>query len=100
MANQAKSKYGRKYAQTFKQQVLQKVRNGASVPSVASELGISEGIVYSWKQKNEQQDESRVATLERENTQLRQQLKQMEMERDILKKSNRRAATAIFAKSG
>jgi transposase len=100
MLNQAKTKKGRKYDQTFKEQVLQKVRNGASVPSVASELGISEGIIYSWKQKNEQQDESRVATLERENTQLRQQLKQMEMERDILKKSDRRAATAIFAKSG
>jgi transposase len=95
MANQAKSKYGRKYDQTFKQQVLQKVRNGASVPSVASELGISEGIIYAWKQKYEHQDESRVTALERENAQLRQQLKQMEMERDILKK-----ATAIFAKSG
>ena len=81
--------------QTFKQQVLQKVRNGASVPSVATELGISEGIIYAWKQKYEQQEESRVTALERENAQLRQQLKQMEMERDILKK-----ATAIFAKSG
>lgn len=75
--------------------MLQEVRTGASVLSIASELGISEGIIYSWKQKSEQQNESRMATLERENTQLRQQLKQMEMERDILKK-----ATAIFAKSG
>lgn len=79
MANQAKSKYG---------------RNKLS-KTVTSDLGISEGIIYAWKQKYEQQDESRVAALERENTQLRQQLKQMEMERDILKK-----ATAIFAKSG
>jgi transposase len=81
--------------QTFNQQVLQKVRNGASVPSVATELGISEGIIYAWKQKYEQQDGSRVTALERENAQLHQQLKQMKMERDILKK-----ATAIFAKSG
>lgn len=42
---------------------------------------------------------NRVSDLEKEVAQLRQQLKQVEMERDILKKSDRRAATAIFAKS-
>ena len=41
------------------------------------------------------QDNNRVFDLEKEVAQLRQQLKQAEMERDILKK-----ATAIFAKSG
>lgn len=38
---------------------------------------------------------NRVSDLEKEVVQLRQQLRQAEMERDILKK-----ATAIFAKSG
>lgn len=45
-------------------------------------------------------DINRVSDLEKEVAQLRQQLNQAAMERDILKKSDRRAATAIFAKSG
>lgn len=40
MANQAKSKYG---------------RNKLS-KTVTSDLGISEGIIYAWKQKYEQQE--------------------------------------------
>lgn len=95
MSNQTQSKRGRKYDQNFKQQVLLKVHGGQSVPSVARELGISEGIIYQWKEKMGNQDNNRVSDLEKEVAQLRQQLKQAEMERDILKK-----ATAIFAKSG
>ncbi len=86
--------------QNFKQQVLQKVHGGQSVSSVARELGISEGIIYQWKEKMDNHDNNRVSDLEKEVVQLRQQLRQAEMERDILKKSDRRAATAIFAKSG
>ena len=36
----------RKYDASFKAQVLNKVENGQSVPEVAKELGISEGIIY------------------------------------------------------
>ena len=86
--------------QNFKQQVLQKVHGGQSVPSVARELGISESIIYQWKSNVSNRDINRVSDLEKEVAQLRQQLKQAEMERDILKKSDRRAATVIFAKSG
>jgi transposase len=95
MSNPTKSKRGRKYDQNFKQQVLQKVHGGQSVSSVARELGISEGIIYQWKEKMDNHDNNRVSDLEKEVVQLRQQLRQAEMERDILKK-----ATAIFAKSG
>ena len=95
MSNLTKSKRGRKYDQNFKQQVLQKVHGGQSVSSVARELGISEGIIYQWKEKMDNHDNNRVSDLEKEVVQLRQQLRQAEMERDILKK-----ATAIFAKSG
>lgn len=95
MSKQTQIKRGRKYDQTFKQQVLQKVYGGQSVPSVARELGISEGIIYQWKSKVSNRDINRVSDLEKEVAQLRQQLKQAEMERDILKK-----ATVIFAKSG
>ena len=81
----------RKYDAAFKNQVLSKVENGQSVPEVAKELGISEGIIYHWKSKSKtnrsMNDVSRVSELEREVAQLKQQLRQSEMERDILKKA-------------
>lgn len=95
MTNQAKNKRGQKYDSQFKEQVLQKVRSGQSVAKVASELGISEGVIYQWQGKLGSEDKRKISDLEKENVQLRNQLKQVEIERDILKK-----ATAIFAKSG
>jgi transposase len=95
MANQEKNKRGQKYDQSFKEQVLQKVRSGTSIPKVALELGISEGVIYQWQGKLGSADKHRIIDLEKEVIQLRNQLKQVEMERDILKK-----ATAIFSKSG
>jgi transposase len=95
MANQEKNKRGQKYDQSFKEQVLQKVRSGTSIPKVALELGISEGVIYQWQGKLGSADKHRIIDLEKEVIQLRSQLKQVEMERDILKK-----ATAIFSKSG
>jgi transposase len=87
----------RKYDAGFKAQVLNKVQNGQSVPEVAKELGISEGIIYHWKSKSNtnrsMKDDSRVSELEREVAQLKQQLRQAETEGDILKK-----AALIFAK--
>lgn len=95
MTNQVKQKRGQKYDIQFKEQVLQKIRSGQSIPKVASELGISESIIYQWQGKLGSDDKRKISDLEKELTQLRNQLKQVEMERDILKK-----ATAIFAKSG
>jgi transposase len=95
MTNQVKQKRGQKYDIQFKEQVLQKVRSGQSIPKVALELGISESIIYQWQGKLGSDDKRKISDLEKELTQLRNQLKQVEMERDILKK-----ATAIFAKSG
>ena len=95
MTNQVKQKRGQKYDIHFKEQVLQKIRSGQSIPKVASELGISESIIYQWQGKLGSDDKRKISDLEKELTQLRNQLKQVEMERDILKK-----ATAIFAKSG
>ena len=73
----------RKYDDEFKQQALQLVRNGQSARSVANSLGLSESLLHKWKQsrRNEQTE------LEKENEQLRARLKQVETERDILKKA-------------
>jgi transposase len=72
----------RKYDEEFKQQALMMVRNGQSVRSVAEALGISENLIHQWKRAAR----ANQSTAELEIEQLRQRLKQVEMERDILKK--------------
>jgi transposase len=77
----------RKYDDAYKQQALQLLREGQSVPSVAQALGVSEGLLYRWKHA------LRPAAMEQELEQLRQKLRQVETERDILKK-----ALSIFSR--
>jgi transposase len=79
----------RKYDDEFKQQTLAMVRNGQSVRSVAEALGISENRIHQWKRAAR----ANQSTAELEVEQLRRQLKQVEMERDILKK-----ALAVFSR--
>ena len=71
----------RKYDDAYKQQALQMLRLGQSVPAVAQALGICQGVLYQWKQAE------RPAAQAQELEQLRQKLKQVETERDILKKA-------------
>jgi transposase-like protein len=62
---------------------LRKFRGGQSVASVARELGVTEGVLHKWKR-------FRLATAsdaEREVIELRKKLREVEMERDILKKA-------------
>ena len=40
----------RKYDDAFKQQALQMMRLGQSVPSIALALGVGESLLYKWKQ--------------------------------------------------
>lgn len=75
------TKTRRKYDDAFKQQALQLIRLGQSVPTVAQTLGVGEGLLYKWKQS------LRPAAQEQELEQLRAKLKQVETERDILKKA-------------
>ncbi len=79
----------RKYDDEFKQQALQMIRNGQPVRSVAQALGVSEGLLHRWKQENR----AGQSDAEREIEQLRQRLRQVEQERDILKK-----ALSIFSR--
>lgn len=74
-------KIRRKYDDVFKQQALQMLRLGQSVPAVAQALGVGEGLLYKWKQAQ------RPAAMDQELEQLRAKLKQVETERDILKKA-------------
>ena len=79
----------RKYDDEFKQQAVAMVRNGQPVRSVAQALGISEDVLHRWKR--DALDNQSNSELEVEK--LRQRLKQVEMERDILKK-----ALSIFSR--
>jgi transposase len=71
----------RKYDDAFKQQALQMMRLGQSVPSIALALGVGESLLYKWKQALQP------AAQDQELEQLRSKLKQVETERDILKKA-------------
>jgi transposase len=79
----------RKYDEESKQQALAMIRNGQSPRAVAQALGISENVLHRWKRLSQ----SEQPATEQEVEQLRRQLKQVEMERDILKK-----ALSIFSR--
>jgi transposase len=79
----------RKYDEEFKRQALAMVRSGQTARSVAQALGISENLIHRWKRASR----TELPATEQEVEQLRRQLKQVEMERDILKK-----ALSIFSR--
>jgi transposase len=79
----------RKFDEDFKQSALKMIDNGQSVRSVAQALGVSENLLHKWKQARH----ANRSGLEAENAELRARLRQVEMERDILKK-----ALSIFSR--
>ena len=79
----------RKYDEEFKRQALAMVRSGQTARSVAEALGISENLIHRWKRASR----TELPATEQEVEQLRRQQKQVEMERDILKK-----ALSIFSR--
>ena len=103
MSEKTNVKKRRKYDADFKSEVIKMVASGRSVIEVSQALGIQalgigENVIYRWKK------EQRDASLDRtkgkkevdvwqEVDQLRERLRQTEMERDIFKK-----ALAIFSR--
>jgi transposase len=85
----------RKYDTEFKQQVLQMISNGRSVREVAESLGIGENLIYKWRSRQESRGtegkENTGATTDQQV--LLKRIRELEMERDILKK-----ALAIFSR--
>ena len=79
----------RKYDDDFKQNALKMVEHGQSVRSVALSLGVSQNLLHKWKQLRQ----ANRSDLEAENAELRVRLRQVEQERDILKK-----ALSIFSR--
>lgn len=87
----------RKYDADFKAEVLHMVAGGQTVAYVSQALGVSENLIYRWRQKTKGkekavcQDDS--PSLSVENQQLKERVRQLEVEREILKK-----ALAIFSR--
>ena len=81
----------RKYDEEYKREAVKKIHDGQSVASVARELGVAESLLHNWKR----QAVAMSSDAEREVLTLRKKLREVEMERDILKK-----AALIFGRSG
>jgi transposase len=81
----------RRYDNEFKDGALKMIENGQSVRSVAESLGVTENQLYRWKSERR----AGASAVERELMELRAKNRQLELERDILKK-----ALSIFSRGG
>ena len=79
----------RKYDDEFKRSALKMIDNGQTVRSVAESLGVGENLLHKWKSARR----SGASDLEKEVIELRAAKRQLELERDILKK-----ALSIFSR--
>jgi transposase len=73
----------RKYDAQFKAEALNQIENGQRVSAVAQALGISEALLYQWRKRGTISPLGNSSEVEL----LRKQVKQLETERDILKKA-------------
>ncbi len=83
----------RRYDSEFKENALKMIEDGRSVPSVSQALGVREGLLYSWKSKAKKKRVSGGKGEVEEMKILRKRLREVEQERDILKK-----ALSIFSR--
>lgn len=81
----------RKYDEEFKREAVRKVFDGQSARSVSRELGVSENQIHNWKKRIKDGN----SPVENELITLKKKLREVEMERDILKK-----AALIFGRGG
>jgi transposase len=85
------------YPEQFRREAVELVRQGRSIPDVASSLGMSGQSLRSWVRQGQldrQERDDGLTSVEREELrELRRRVKRLEQERDILKR-----ATALFAR--
>ena len=89
MSNNGISKARRKYDEEFRRGALKMIDNGQTVRSVAESLGVGENLLHKWKSARG----VGASDLDREVIELRSRMRQLELERDILKK-----ALSIFSR--
>jgi len=92
----SKKRTYKSYTQEFKEEAVSLVtEQGYSVPKAAESLGIRTNQLYQWKQKIEQSKQAVSLSQDEkgELVSLRKEVKQLRMEKEILKK-----ASAFFAR--
>lgn len=81
----------RKYDADFKNEVLKMVESGRPVPEIAQSLGIGGNLIYYWikqaKKGTSTPGNKPQLSFDEEKLALQKRLKEVEMERDILKKA-------------
>ncbi|WP_221392062.1 transposase [Dyadobacter sp. NIV53] len=87
MEKKTASRKRRKYDENYKQEILKMINSGRSVPEVARTMGLGENLVYRWKAESRTQENPEEKSVNSELDQLRKQIRQLETERDILKKA-------------
>jgi transposase len=102
MQDKHPQKSRRKYDSSFKQEVVSMIAAGRSVPDIARSLSIGENIIYRWRREALGSLQTGAATPQNhhppqvslaEHLALQKRLREVEMERDILKK-----AVGIFSR--
>ena len=87
----------RKYDAEFKKEVINMVACGRPVTEVAQSLGIGSNLIYRWINKGKIKEQSAAGSgglvFDEDKALLHKRIKELEMERDILKK-----ALAIFSR--
>jgi transposase len=85
------------YPEEFRREAVELVRQGRSIPDVASSLGVSAPSLRNWvrqEQLDRRERDDGLSSVEREELrELRRRVRRLEQERDILKR-----ATALFAR--
>ena len=81
----------RKYDADFKIEVLKMVELGRPVPEIAQSLGIGNNLIYYWikqaKKNGSKPADKSALVFEEEKLTLQKRVKDLEMEREILKKA-------------
>ena len=85
----------RKYTEEFKKNAVNlSYASPKTVREIAEDLDVPENLIYNWRRKYTANGEKTTyATMEEENRELKREIAELKMERDMLKK-----ATAYFAK--
>jgi len=101
MQSEKNTKTRRKYDADFKSEVLKMLASGQTPTYIANALGISENIIYRWKSMNQVGKKSNHLTgdLTIENQQLRDRVRQLETEREVLKKCPAGVPLSIFSRA-
>jgi transposase len=92
MEQKQTKKRHRKYDADFKKEVLKMIESGRSVPDISQSLGIGSNLIYTWAKRSRSpstntKSTGSALTLDEEKVAMHKRIRELEMERDILKKA-------------